>query len=171
MSTIKGDPESIAKNVPAPELPEPKPGDKDYIGFDNDIPHVYYYIGLKRWKLRKLGFNKTKEITKKVQDYDTIVIDIAEKGFEASLLLEKREAIKLSSDEDKRLGDLQIELQKNKVKRDNLRSSLISEIVPTVLVEQDDKPFDMKHFDDSEISLTKWLIVSGHLVSFLEVSL
>ena len=51
----KADLDSPKKNVPAPEIPELKPGDDNFIGFEDDLKH--YWIGRKKWIYHIGGFN------------------------------------------------------------------------------------------------------------------
>lgn len=171
MTQVKGDPNSPLKNVPAPQLPEPQVGDPDYIGFDKEVPHQFFYIGKKRWKIRRLGLNKTEELKNKTKEYDSIVLHITDISTVAIVLLEKREQNNISKEEEQELEKLQIDLTKSKIKRDDMRNSLIRELIPLILIEEDGTPFSLKHFDDNEISPMKWFLVLGNLINFLEVSL
>ena len=166
MGTVVGDPNSVKKHVPPPTL-EPKLGDAEFIGFDDEYGH--YHIGKIRWKFLMQGRSRAKQVRLKLREFDQKSIIIQDKNTRVIELVEKQNKTKLTNEELTEYSKLQVEISKYRQEQDDMKDTLIDDLLPTLLQEMDGTPFNEKHFDNNDISNTQWWASTVDLTNFLLV--
>lgn len=165
----KPDLSSPKKNVPEPEIPELKPGDDNFIGFETGLKK--YWIGKKSWVYHIGGFNTADKASKLMKQYDDMVVNIQTTGQEVEEILEKQKKDEKSVTREQLqfLSESQIQLSSLGNKCLDIKKEIIMFATEKCLKEADGKPFDSKHLDDDEIPFSRWWSAARDVVSFLLV--
>lgn len=132
------------------KLPELKPGDERYIGFDDEFN--IYYVGKHKFKIKHIGAYTRRNVRKEVDKFDKIGKKLIE-------LIEK-------NDDKDAAQRMQLTADKN-IEQENL----VFNLLPKYLLEEDGKPFNEKKWfgDDSGITFAAWWDVVQDFYTFLAV--
>lgn len=168
MTTAKGNPSSVIKNVPPPKLPSPEPGDENFLGFDSE--YKFYYIGKKKWKYQIGGFNTADKATEFTKKFDDFGISIKNLGLKSINYIEQQKSGKpLSKEELEDFADIQGKLTEIGNEKTELQKSMIKFVTSKCLREENGNEFNQAHFDDDNIPLRRWWQSSLDIINFLLV--